>query len=181
MSRPSHRFAELTPDRLADLGRFSAAHGRFRYCSCRWRLPSTRFRDCPDRAELLDDLVRSEQPTAVLAYRDGEVVGWCSVAPRESYAAILASRTIPTIAGAEVWSVVCFFLSPAERRRGLLRPLLEAACEYARRSSAATVESYPWPGGASYRYMGTRELYLDAGFEDVAVPDGRRPVMRRTL
>jgi hypothetical protein len=29
--------------------------------------------------------------------------------------------------------------------------------------------------------MGTRDLYLGAGFRDVPVPDGRRPVMRRPL
>jgi hypothetical protein len=42
----------------------------------------------------------------------------------------------------------------------------------------------PWlrgPGGASYRYMGTHDLYLGAGFRDVAVPGGWRPVMRRTM
>lgn len=116
-----------------------------------------------------------------MAYRETEVVGWCSIAPRERYAAILASRTIPTIPGADVWSVVCFFLSPAERRRGLQRFLLEAGCDYARRSGAAIVESYPWPGGASYRYMGTRELYRGAGFHDVTVADGLRPVMRLML
>jgi hypothetical protein len=29
--------------------------------------------------------------------------------------------------------------------------------------------------------MGARDLYLAAGFHDMTVPDGCRPVMRRTL
>ena len=34
-------FHSVTPERLADLARFSAARGKFRYCSCmRWRLTS---------------------------------------------------------------------------------------------------------------------------------------------
>jgi hypothetical protein len=43
------------------------------------------------------------------------------------------------------------------------------------------VEAYPWPGGASYRFMGTRELFLAAGFRDVPVAEHRRPVMRREM
>jgi hypothetical protein len=46
------------------------------------------------------------------------------------------------------------------------------------RSGAEIIEAYPWPGGASYRYMGTRALYADAGFADVPGPEGQRPVMR---
>ena len=46
-------------------------------------------------------------------------VGWCSIAPRESYAAVLASRVIPQLPGERVWSVVCFFVAPRARRRGL--------------------------------------------------------------
>jgi len=80
-----------------------------------------------------------------------------------------------------VWSVVCFFLTPQARHRGLLPLLLEAACAHAAQSGARIAEAYPWPGGASYRYMGTRELYLAAGFHDMPIPDGCRPVMRRTL
>jgi GNAT superfamily N-acetyltransferase len=108
-------------------------------------------------------------------------VGWCSVAPRESYRALLASRVIPLADGDSVWSVVCFFLAARVRRAGLLPPLLEAACAHAADRGAAVIEAYPWPGGASYRYMGTRELYLAAGFRDVPVPAGQRPVMRRPV
>lgn len=95
---------------------------------------------------------------------------------------MLALRVIPSIPGDGIWSVVCFFLAAQVRRRGLLPLLLEAACRYAADSGAAA-EAYPWPGGASYRYMGTRDLYLGAGFRDVPVPvpAGCRPVMRRPL
>ncbi len=87
----------------------------------------------------------------------------------------------PPTAGEGVWSIVCFFLAPQARRRGLLGPLLDAACVHAAHCGARIIEAYPWPGGASYRYMGTRDLYLAAGFRDAAVPDGCRPVMRRVL
>jgi GNAT superfamily N-acetyltransferase len=147
----------------------------------RWRLRSADFaaagRD--GRVAALAQAARSGQPVGILAYLGAEPVGWCSIAPRESYRAVLASRVIPVADGDSVWSVTCFFLTPVVRRSGLLPPLLEAACAYAADSGAAFVEAYPWPGGASYRYMGTRELYLAAGFGDVPAPPGQRPVLRR--
>jgi GNAT superfamily N-acetyltransferase len=178
----SETFAPVSPATGADLERFSAAYGTFRWCSCmRWRLRSTPFRDAgkDGRVAALAERVRQGEPVGVLAYVDGEAVGWCSIAPRESYAAVLASRVIPQVPGDRVWSVACFFVAARARRHGLRARLLEAACEYAAESGAALIEAYPSPDGRSYRYMGTRELYRAAGFEDVLVPDGSRPVMRR--
>jgi GNAT superfamily N-acetyltransferase len=179
-----YRFEPVTPRTAGDLEQFSRAHGKFRYCSCqRWRLASGQYRDAgrDGRAGALDAAARAGQPVGVLAYLGDDAVGWCSVAPRSSYRAVLASRVIPATGGEDVWSVVCFFLAPSVRRRGLPPLLLDAACAYAAESGAAAIEAYPWPGGASYRFMGTRDLYLGAGFRDVPVPEGSRPLMRRLL
>jgi len=180
----SETFAPVSPATGDDLERFSAAYGTFRWCSCmRWRLRSTPFRDAgkDGRVAALAERVRQGEPVGVLAYVDGEAVGWCSIAPRESYAAVLASRVIPQVPGDRVWSVACFFVAARARRQGLRARLLGAACTYAAESGAAVVEAYPSPNGRSYRYMGTRELYRAAGFEDVPVPDGSRPVVRRPV
>lgn len=86
-------FAPVTPDSASDLERFAAAYGTFGWCSCmRWRLRSAPFRESGKggRAAALAERVRRSEPVGVLAYDEGEVVGWCSVAPRESYAAVLA-------------------------------------------------------------------------------------------
>jgi GNAT superfamily N-acetyltransferase len=179
-----YRCVPVTAQNLGDLEAFARAYGKFGYCSCmRWRLPSSAFRQAgrDERAAELAGLVRAGTPVGVLAYLDADVVGWCSVAPRQSYAALLASRTIPRVPGDGVWSVACFFLAPRVRGTGLMPVLLDAACEYAARSGARVVEAYPWPGGASYRFMGTRDLYLAAGFADVPVAEGCRPVVRRTV
>ncbi len=176
------RFAPAT---AADLERFSAAHGTFRWCSWqRWRLRSAAFRDSTteQRVEALAGRVRDGEPAGVLAYAgDGEPVGWCSIAPRESYQAVLASRVIPKLPGERVWSVVCFFVASRVRRQGLRAQLLDAACQYAAKAGAAVIEAYPSPNGKSYRYMGTRELYLAAGFEEMPAPDGSRPVLRKDI
>jgi hypothetical protein len=79
-----YRFEPVTAQRGADLEAFSRRHGKFRYCSCmRWRLPSGQYRKTgrEDRAAALRDLVSADQPTGVLAYQGGQVVGWCSIPP----------------------------------------------------------------------------------------------------
>ena len=85
---------------------------------------------------------------------------------------------IPQLPGERVWSVVCFFVAPA-RAGGLRTELLAAACGYAAESGAALIEAYPSPDGKAYRYMGTRELYRAAGFDEVPGPPEGRPVMRK--
>jgi GNAT superfamily N-acetyltransferase len=179
------RFRPVTPATTGDLERFSAAYGTFRWCSCqRWRLRSTPFREAgkEGRVAVLAGQVAAGEPVGVLAYDGDEAavpVGWCSIAPRESYAAVLASRVIPQLPGERVWSVVCFFVAPRARRRGLRAELLNAACGYAAQAGAAVIEAYPSPDEKAYRYMGTRELYRAAGFAEMPGPPERRPVMRR--
>ena len=177
----------MTQATVGDLERFSGSYGTFRWCSCqRWRLRSTPFREAgkEGRVAALAGQVAAGQPVGVLAYDDDEddgAVGWCSIAPRESYAAVLASRVIPQVPGERVWSVVCFFIAPRARRRGLRQKLLDAACGYAAEAGATVIEAYPSPDGKAYRYMGTRELYRAAGFDEVPGPAQGRPVMRRPV
>jgi GNAT superfamily N-acetyltransferase len=176
------RFRPVTPDRLGDLARFSERHGKFRYCSCmRWRLASTAYRAATkeERVASLAALARGGTPIGVLAYADGHPVGWCSIAPRETYVALGRYKALPPIDAAPVWSVVCFFVDSRVRRRGLTRGLLRAAVAYAVACGANIVEGYPVdPRARLYTYMGSPATFRAAGFRDVT-PAGRdRPVFR---
>ena len=172
----------VTRERLADLERFSERHGKFCYCSCmRWRLKSTDFQRSTkeSRAAALADLVREGTPVGVLAYWDGEPAGWCSVAPRETYAALERFRALPRIDGTPVWSVVCFFVDAKLRHQGVTLGLLRAAVAYARSQGASVIEGYPVePGPRLYTYMGSPATFRRAGFLDVTPPDSARLVMR---
>jgi GNAT superfamily N-acetyltransferase len=177
-----YEYHPVTPERLADLARFSEAHGKFRYCSCmRWRLASADYkRSTKDsRIAALDALVEHEAPVGVLAYRDGEPVGWVSVAPRETYAALERFKALPRIDDSPVWSVVCFFVDRHERGQGLTLGLLRAAVAYAVSQGAEIVEGYPVePGPRLYTYMGSPKTFEEAGFQEVARPTEGRPIMR---
>ncbi len=179
---PKLQFHPVTRERLPDLARFSEKHGKFRYCSCmRWRMRSTEFQRSTkeDRVAALDDLVRRIKPVGVLAYAEGEPVGWCSIAPREAYGALERYRGLPRLDEAPVWSVVCFFVDRRFRRQRVTLGLLQAAVKYARSQGAEIIEGYPVaPGPRSYTYMGSPSTFRQAGFRDVTPAGQTRQVMR---
>jgi GNAT superfamily N-acetyltransferase len=178
-------FRPLTPERAGDLEQFSRRHGKFRYCSCmRWRLASSEFRRSTkeERVAALERMVCDGTPVGVLAYADGEPVGWCSIAPRETYVALERFRALARVDAAPVWSVVCFFVDRRVRRRGLTVGLLEAAVAYARARGAKIVEGYPVePGPRLYTYMGSPAAFRKAGFHDVTPRGRERRVFRRVV
>ena len=183
MANPGNfTYHPVTPARLADLARFSAGHGKFRYCSCmRWRLTSSEFKrsTTEERVAGLAGLACAGVPVGVLAYRDGVPVGWCSIAPRETYAALERYRALPRLDALPVWSVVCFFVDRTERRQGVTLGLLRAAVDYARSQGARVVEGYPVePGARLYTYMGSPETFRAAGFHLAGTSAEGRLIMR---
>lgn len=175
----------VTRERLDDLRRFSERHGRFRYCSCmRWRMTSGEYSRATkeERVAALEARVVAETPVGVLAYQDGEPVGWVSVAPRETYGALERYKALARVDDAPVWSVACFFLDRSARGQGVTLGLLNAAVAYARSRGARIIEGYPVePGPRLYTYMGAPATFLTAGFVDVTPPGRERLVMRYTV
>ena len=182
---PSIRFRPVTVERLSDLTEFSQCHGKFRYCSCvRWRMTSSAFRRSSklERVAALEELVRAGTPVGVLAYHEEQPVAWCSIAPRETCAALERYRALPRIDDFPVWSVACLFVDRRFRRQGLTGSLLGAAIDYARAHNAPIVEGYPVaPDAPSYTYMGSPETFRLAGFVDVTPAGQKRLVMRYNL
>jgi hypothetical protein len=181
-SEPGLTYGPVTPDRLPDLARFSERHGKFRYCSCmRWRMTSTDFHRSTklERVAALEGLVRAGTPVGVLAYAGDEPVGWCAVAPRETYAGLERSRALPRMDDAPVWSVTCFFVDAHVRHKGATLGLLQATVAYARSCAATVIEGYPVePGAELYTYMGSPATFQRAGFREVARSERGRCIMR---
>lgn len=157
-------FHPVTVDRLDDLRRFSESHGKFRYCSCmRWRLTSGEFQRSTkdERIARLEALPGDAIPIGVLGYVDGVPMGWCSVAPRESYRAVERSRAIPRTDNRKVWAVVCFFLDSRVRASGFFcfAPRSSTLATRARRCWKATLSNLvgratgTWDGLSSTRRL----------------------------
>ena len=183
-SLPALEYHPVTSDRRADLARFSEAHGKFRYCSCmRWRLTSAEYRQSTkeSRVASLDGLAAADVPVGVLAYLDGEPVGWVAVAPRAALGALERFKALARVDDQPVWSVSCFFLDRRIRRQGARLGLLNATVAYARSQGARIVEGYPVEPGKLYGYMGAPAIFRAAGFADVTPPGRERMVMRYVI
>jgi GNAT superfamily N-acetyltransferase len=174
----------VTSDRRADLARFSEAHGKFHYCSCmRWRMTSAEYKRSTkeSRVATLDGLAAEDVPVGVLAYLDGEPVGWVAVAPRVALGALERFKALARIDEQPVWSVSCFFLDRRIRGQGARLGLLNAAVAFALEQGARIVEGYPVEPGKLYGYMGAPDIFRAADFVDVTPPGRERQIWRYTV
>lgn len=122
----------------------------------------------------------------VIAYLDGEPVGWCGLGPRADMPRLVNSRTIPSIDDLPVWSIGCFVVRVGYRRRGVARALLAGAVEYARSQGAPAIEAYPIDhAGArvstSFGFVGFTSMFEAAGFRRAALTGGHSAGLPRWL
>jgi GNAT superfamily N-acetyltransferase len=178
----------VTPDRWDDLERLFGPGGAYANCWCTWFVLTSRgWEDTPPagRRALMAGMVADGEEPGLLAYRDGEPVGWVAVGPRSRYARMMSPHAVVyrPLDDRPSWVINCFFVSRPERRSGVASALLDAAVAFAFDRGARLIEAYPLdlerasPTDASL-YVGSLRMFLDAGFEEVArIKD--RPVVRR--
>lgn len=173
---PGRRFdvRPVTLDTWEDFVRLFESRGSPHYCWCTpYRFRDAHEMDSGDKKARMRELVAKGTPIGVLAYDGGEPVGWCSVAPRESYVKLERSRTMPRVTPIEAptWTILCFFVKRSHRGQGVTRALLRGAVEYARSRGAQIVEGYPFDtAGVSSTHRGHSSVFEAARFRQ----DGRR-------
>lgn len=187
----SLRFAPATVERWRDLEGLFGARGACGGCWCMyWRLARSVFDRQKGEAnrEALRALVQTAGSSGapaqgLLAYAGDTAVAWCAVAPRSEYPALGRSRILAPVDDQPVWSIACFFVARAWRRRGVLVPLIHAAVEYAAAHGARVVEAYPVEPRKgkmpdAFAWTGLATAFLRAGFVEVARRSATRPIMR---
>ncbi|WP_432881675.1 GNAT family N-acetyltransferase [Kribbella sp. CA-245084] len=128
---------------------------------------------------------KAQETSGLVAYVDGEPVGWCAVAPRADHPRLLRDFRVPWLGRNEdrtdptVWAVTCFVTRAGYRRRGIGRALARATVPFARAGGAQALEGYPdlVDGGS----VGTLAMFTAAGFTEVSRPGNRRAVLRINL
>ena len=132
----------------------------------------------------------SNTTSGLVAYLDGEPVGWCAVEPRTAYEGLLRNNRVPWDGREEdksddtVWAVTCVFTRAGFRRRGVGYALVRATVEFARQRGARALEGYPMLVETGQNviwnelHCGTRSMFAAAGFAEVSHPTKRRVVMR---
>jgi hypothetical protein len=150
------------------MSRFFTARGSPHYCWCGpYRYARAHEMSATAKRDALCALVSGGTPVGVLAYDGGVPVGWCSIAPRQTYVKLERSRTMPreTPPATATWTVLCFFVARSHRRRGLPLALLRGGIAYAATQGAAVVEGYPYDtAGITSTHRGHSSVFRAAGF-----------------
>jgi GNAT superfamily N-acetyltransferase len=179
-----------------DLQTVFGTRGPAARCQCqRYKLrPREAFRNFPveERAARLRAQTdcghsEAEATSGLVAYLDGEPVGWCAVEPRPAFHGLVRNNRVPwegrdeDKADDSVWALTCVFTRAGFRRRGIGRELVRTAVEFARERGARAIEGYPMTTKDALLeelHCGTEATFTAAGFSEVTRPTVRRVVMR---
>ncbi len=179
-----------------DLQLVFGGRGPARRCWCqRFKLaPKESFGSvvAEDRARRLREQTDCDHPDApstsgLVAYLDGEPVGWCAVEPRPHFQGLVRVFRTPWHGRDEdrtdlgVWAVTCLLTRAGYRRRGVSRALARASVGFARDRGARALEAYPITTTqviSEELHVGTVDVFAAAGLVEVARPSLRRAVLR---
>jgi GNAT superfamily N-acetyltransferase len=170
----------LTPDRWRDFAALMESRFDTRHCWCMAPRLATSYRTrtgAANRRAMKKVVDSAPAPPGVLAYIDGEPVGWCAVAPRPDFPRIDRVASRATSGDTDVWAVVCFYVLRHARRQGVSKALLAAAIRISQEHGARSVEGYPVEGGNN-PYRGFPSVFRAARFNEVARLRANRPLLR---
>lgn len=182
----------VTPNLIDDLAQLFGTTKNTEDCWCMWNtIPVKEFHTNGadgNRALFCEQAKNSEHPMGLLAYQDGEPVGWCSVGPRSRFVRAIKTPTYrggPVEDDGAIWLVTCFYVKASARGAGIGRALLEAAVHLAEKYRAVAIEGFPYAGtkrrsGGSVQ-VGFQSMFASCGFEIIRTPSDSRVVMRRDL
>lgn len=182
----------VTSERLADLANLFATDEVANRCWCMWFIiPVKDFHKAGakgNQAHFRELAARSGRPMGLIAYQDGEPVGWVATGPRSRYVRALKTPTFrggDTDEDSSTWLVPCFFVRETARGIKLTETMLQAALQYAEENGATAMEGFPFSGDGRRRsgdiQVGFQSVFEACGFEVVRAPSTNRVVMRREL
>lgn len=179
----------VTPDLLDDLNSLFCTDKTAEKCHCMWYIISVKAFHAggaeENRTQLKHLAYSQETPIGILAYEDGQPIGWCAVGPHERYARAVKTPTYRTKAEdplTNVWLVPCFYIHPSARGKAISKLLLETAVELARTHKADAIDGFPFTstkrrsGGTIH--VGFEPTFSACGFEPLRRPSDSRVVMR---
>jgi hypothetical protein len=172
-------FREVDRETWSDFVGLFESRGGPKSCWCMvWRSTAAEAKqpDGASRRAAMKSRVDAGVPIGILGYWRGAAMAWCSIAPRATYRPL---GGMEATSAETVWSLACFFIKREFRGQRLVDQVLRAAVKHAARNGATIVEAYPVDvESPSYRFMGFRETFSKAGFQEVGRAGRRRHVMR---
>ena len=143
------------------------------------------------RAALAKLARRRKNSAGLVAYQDGEPIGFISLGPRHDFSRVERSRATPPVDDVPAWVIPCITVRRGHRGQGVAVAMIRAAVEYAGKRGAPAVEAHPRADGKrvhdDFAFFGTAALFQKAGFRRVrgvlpGLPKGWAPrvTMRAT-
>ena len=184
--RSSYKFYPVTKDNWKDFEKLFGDKGACAGCWCMyWRLKQSVLdaQKGNGNKQAMKKIIGSGNIPGIIAYAEGEPIGWCSIAPREEFSKLDNSRILKPVDEKSVWSVVCFFIHKAHRKMGLSIALLNAAKKFVKSSGGKILEGYPIEPKKdkmpdAFAWTGISAAFQSAGFKEVARRSETRPIMR---
>jgi GNAT superfamily N-acetyltransferase len=192
---PSITIAPLAISRWDDIVVvFGRGRGICSQCWCMyWRLPRAQFEAglrLPNRRRFRAR-VKKGPPPGLLAYLDGDPVGWVQVGPRSDVPNWNGARRLTApmpdapADDPRVWAVSCFATKAGCRGRGVSTALLKGAIDWARSKGARVLEACPVDTSSKRPsislYHGVASTFERAGFRELRRRRPDRPLMRLEL
>lgn len=182
-------FQTLREDTWSDFEALFGPRGAYGGCWCMWWRTTRKDFEVNQGAGnqlAMKSIVKSGRIPGILGYHQGRPIGWCSVAPREYFNSLERSPVLKRLDDQPVWSIVCIFVAKGYRGKGIAAGLIHGALDYVREKGGQIVEAYPTaPRGKRLppvsSFMGTPELFKNAGFVECARPSRAKVVMRYTF
>jgi GNAT superfamily N-acetyltransferase len=182
----------LEKHRIDDLTTLFATDQTADRCWCMWFI--TAYKDFHaagrngNRALLITYTIDKPDPMGLIAYNDGQPVGWCAVGPRSRYTRAVKTPTMKQRSGDDdtTWLVPCFFVHPDHRNAGIAAALLDAAVALATTAGAKAIQGFPLAGSTrrtsgSDLMTGNEDLFNSAGFDVESRPSSKRSIMNLDL
>lgn len=156
----------VTKANVADFEALFSSKGCPGYCWCApYRFKDAHTMDRDAKRDAMLETVSAGTPIGILAYRGGTPIAWCSIAPRQTYAKLERSRTMPDAGEPDTWTILCLFIQRPERGTGVAAALVDGALRHAFTAGAAVVEAYPRDtAGITSTHYGHSALFAAAGF-----------------
>ena len=188
--KPSVIVRELRTDDWPSIAKLFGDKGACGGCWCMsWRVPHggktwQAVLGEPNR-KAFKKLLQEGEAHGILAFDQGEPVGWCNFGKRSEFPRIETVKAYQRSDTKDVWSINCFFILKPYRSTGLSEKLLAAAVAAIKKRKGEIIEGYPVPltkDGkqlpAAFSYTGPDTIFERAGFKVAQRISHSRPLYR---
>lgn len=183
---------ELGPELWSEFEKLFGANGACGGCWCMsWRIDrGEKWKDLKgeEARKRMKKLISSGKAHGLIAFADGEPVGWCSFDRRKDYLRLDRAPSLKCSDAEDVWSIPCFFIKRGYRGKSIGTKLLQQALRAIAVHGGKIVEGYPsmpFKNGErtpdAFAWTGTIAMFEKIGFEKADDKESGKIRMRKFL